>query len=423
MKHRIMVKLVPKDIVTYILLILCLLGCNTVYSTCATKDYRFPELTALFLIILLVLNIKHLSFSILKKWILFFLPYYFLNIVIIMESVSSDKLISFSVKFLIFIPLLTLIILNDARKGKIWNIILKFENIIYIYVIITLILWIFVCFFNIIPMTGEIVSSWGGERVYPLYFGIFTTRQTQEFLGILWTRNQGIFAEGPMYNLVLIIAICIEVFIAPIQEKKGKFIWNGMDMRKLIILIITDITTFTITGMILLLAIFSFKYCLTKSKTVLVGIIKWVGAIIVLIMAGYFSNKLFLVKADTGSWEVRFDDFLAGFAAWKRNFWFGNGYDTMDAITYYMSSRRSYNMGYSSGMFSVLAQGGIALMLNYIIAFVGYIKYSVQFHRYELISMSIIVILIFITSLFHFTFVMLLILAYGYALLIHKFKI
>ena len=175
--------------------------------------------------------------------------------------------------------------------------------------------------------------------------------------------------------------------------------------------------------MILLLAIFSFKYCLTKSKTVLVGIIKWIGAIIVLIMAWYFSNKLFLLKADTGSWEVRFDDFLAGFAAWKRNFWFGNGYDTMDAIIYYMSSRRSYNMGYSSGMFSVLAQGGIALMLNYIIGFLGYIKYSVQFHRYELISMSIVVILIFITSLFHFTFVMLLIMAYGYALLIYKFKI
>ena len=83
-----------------------------------------------------------------------------------------------------------------------------------------------------------------------------------------------------------------------------------------------------------------------------------------------------------------------------------------------MSSRRSYNMGYSSGVFSILAQGGIALFINYMVSFGGYIKYSIKTHKYELIPMLIVIVLILITSLFHYTFVMMLLLAYGYALLL-----
>lgn len=414
------IKINLRNSITYILLALCLLGCNTVYSTCSTRNYRFPELTAFFLFLLVLTNIKRLSYRIIKKWLIVFFPYYLWNFLIVFFCVHIDKTISYSVRFFIFIPFFALIILCDARKENIWNIALKFENLIYIYAIITLIMWVSVCMLNIIPATGEIISSWGGERRYPLYFGVFTTRQTQEFMGRTWMRNQGFFAEGPMYNLVLIIAVCIEAFVAPLDRKSGKYIWNGMDLRKIVVLVIADISTFTITGMILLVAIAAFKYCLMPSKTVLRGVIKWLGAIGVLIFAMYIANNLFLVKADTGSWEVRFDDFLAGYKAWRDNIWFGNGYDTMEAITNYMSSKRSYNMGYSSGVFSILAQGGIALAVNYCIGFLGYVIYSIKIHRYELISMLIIILLILVTSIFHYTFAMMLLLAYGYALLADK---
>lgn len=414
------IRIKPQSIIIYVLLILCLLGCNTVYSTCVTRAYRFPELTILFLLVLVMMNIKHLSYSIITNWFLIFIPYYLLNFIIIFFSVSSDKIISYSVRFLLFVPFLVLVILNDARRKNIWNIALKYENLVICYASVSLVLWILVCILNVVPATGQIVSSWGGEKTYPIYFGIFTTRQTQEFMGRVWIRNQGFFAEGPMYNLVLIIAVCIEAFIAPLNRKKGKYIWNGMDLRKIVILVIADISTFTITGMILLVGICVFKYCLMPSKSALIGVIKWIGAIVVLILALYTVNNLFLIKADTGSWEVRFDDFIAGYKAWKHSIWFGNGYDTMDTITHYMSSRRSYNMGYSSGIFSILAQGGIALFINYLVGFGGYIRYSLKNHKYELIAMLIITILILATSLFHYTFVMLLFLAYGYSLLFNR---
>lgn len=409
-----------RSILFYMLFALCLFGCNTVYSTCVTKDYRFQELTVLCLFLLLLADMKHWTNKVLKKWLIIYVPYLLWNIAIIIFSVSSDKFISYAVRFLIFVPLLSLFILVDARKNNFWKIAFQFEKIVCVYAFISLIMWILVCVLRVLPATGEIVASWGGEKIYPLYFGVFTTRQIQEFMGITWIRNQGFFAEGPMYNLVLLIAICIEVFIAPLDPKKGKFIWNGMDLRKILILVITDITTFTITGMILLVAIIALKYCLMPNKSRLKFIMKWVGAIAGLIFATIVVNYLFLIKFGTGSWVVRFDDFLAGYKAWREHLWFGNGYDTMDAITRHMSSLRSYNMGYSSGIFSILAQGGIALLINYIVGFCGYIKYSVSIHRYETVSMIIIIIIILLTSIFHYTFIMMIILAYGYALLAEK---
>ena len=117
----------------YILLALCLLGCNTVYSTCSTKDYRFPELTAIFLFLLVMMSIKYLSYGIIKKWLIVFIPYYIWNLFIVFFSVNFDKVISYSVRFFIFIPFLALIILSDARRENIWNIALKFENLVYVY--------------------------------------------------------------------------------------------------------------------------------------------------------------------------------------------------------------------------------------------------------------------------------------------------
>ena len=140
-----------RSIITYILFAICLLGCNTVYSTSATTDYRFPELTAILLLLLVVMNIKRLSVKVIKKWSLVFIPYYLWNLIIIFCSVSSDKVISYVVKFLVFVPFLALIILNDAKtkKKNIWKIALKFENVVYVYAIITLIMWTLVCILKI----------------------------------------------------------------------------------------------------------------------------------------------------------------------------------------------------------------------------------------------------------------------------------
>ena len=410
------------SVITYIMLSLCVLGANTVYSTCSTHDFKIPELTVIFLCILLI-SARHLSKNITKKWSAWVIPYCLLNFTIIFFSVSSDSLISYTVRFLVFVPFLTLLILHDAKKNNIWNIAFKFERLVVTYAAITLVLWLLASVFNILPPTGGITSSWGHNMHYPLYFGLYTTKQTQFFLGTIWIRNQGFFTEAPMYNVILIVALCIEVFVASLTGREGKFIWNGMDLRKLIILVLTDLSTVTTTGMIVMVLIAAFKYCLMRNKSAIIKILKWLGAIVVLLIAAHVAYWLFLNKSITGSWEVRFDDFKAGNLAWHNNILFGNGYDTMKSINRYMSSYRLYNMGYSSGIFSVLAQGGIALFCNYVFGFWGYIKFSINLHRFELIAMLIVILVILLTSIFQYTFVMMLLLAYGYALLINSMDV
>ena len=51
-----------------------------------------------------------------------------------------------------------------------------------------------------------------------------------------------------MYNLVLLTAILIEMFIVPLEKDVKGGMLKGIDIKKLVVLIIADITTFTTTG-------------------------------------------------------------------------------------------------------------------------------------------------------------------------------
>lgn len=402
---------------SYVVLILCLLNCNTIYSTSNNIDFKLSEMTILFLFILIYVEAKFLPIELMKKWFLCFLPYFLWNIIIIFSSVTVEKLTGYVIRFFLFIPLVALFIMLKIQHGKLWETLIRLKNIVYIYAIISLILWVLVCIVKVIPEMGTLECGWGENYDYPLYFGLFTVRQHQNFLGFDWVRNMGIFTEGPMYNLVLLTAILIEMFIVPLEKNIKGGILKGIDIKKLAVLVIADITTFTTTGFILIIGIFVLKYGLMKSKSSIESVIKWLVGIFVAIAAVYVMYLLFLGKADTGSWEVRSDDIAAGIKAWSDNVFLGNGYDSMDAIEKYMSPYRFYNMGYSTGLFSILAQGGLLLFLNYAVGFYGFIKKSIRLHRYELIAFLMIYMIILVTTIFQNTFLMMLILAYGYALI------
>ena len=47
-------------IVIYILFVLCLLGCNTVYSTCVNANYRIPVNYFVFILLLLI-DLRYLT--------------------------------------------------------------------------------------------------------------------------------------------------------------------------------------------------------------------------------------------------------------------------------------------------------------------------------------------------------------------------
>ena len=57
------------------------------------------------------------------------------------------------------------------------------------------------------------------------------------------------------------------------------------------------------------------------------------------------------------------------------------------------------------------------MFFNYAVGFYGFIKKSIRLHRYELMAFIMIYIIILITTIFQNTFLMMFILAYGYALI------
>lgn len=408
-----------KSVLSYILLLLCLLNCNSIYSTSRTIDYRFPELTAAVLAFLVVIGYTKLKASVVKRWLSYFIIYEVAIILLLINSVSSEKYISFLVRFAAFIPLFALCVVAEEKNGNPWYYLIKYRNLVCLYAFISIVMWLLVCQLNILPQTGVCQSSWGIDYNYPTYFGIFTYRQTQMFLGIKWIRNQGFFAEAPMYNLVLLIAVAIELFINPLCEKANKsHILGGVNLKRLIILVVADITTFTTTGMILLIAMGALKYCLLKKKTSLGLIIKWIVGIGVVTAALFIMNTLFLEKSTDGSWIVRSDDILAGIKTWLQSPVFGMGYDLMEAIEKNYSSFRVYNMGYSSGFFSVLAQGGILLMAIYIIGLIGFMMYGIRKKSYELFAFLMVIVIIWVMTIFQNSFLMMILLAHGYAFLI-----
>lgn len=406
-----------KDILEYIVLILCVLNCNTVYSTCETMNFRLPELIILSLILYLCFDVKKIKKQTILKWTMIFLPYYVLNILLVIISVGENRIIAFIVRFCLFIPLLTLVLMNNSSRGKKWDLLLKFKNLIVVYALISIVFWIGVSYLHIIPQTGSILCQWGTDYNYPLYFGLYTVRQHQILFGIEWIRNIGFFTEGPMYNVVLIIALSIEMFVEPIINGKNKSFWDGIDIKKMMVLVLADISTFTVTGMISMVGMFAMKYCLLRNRTKTGKMIKWLLGIIVLIISLFVIESLLAVKYGGGSWKVRADDLRAGYLTWKESKLFGTGYDSMEAIIRNMSSYRFYNMGYSSGLFTILAQGGLAWFAIYVISFWGYIKYSFQNGRFEILAMLITYIIILIVSIFQNSFLMMFILAYGFLLL------
>lgn len=147
-------------------------------------------------------------------------------------------------------------------------------------------------------------------------------------------------------------------------------------------------------------------------------IIKWIVGIGVVTAALFIMNTLFLEKSTDDSWIVRSDDVLAGIKTWRQSPVFGMGYDLMEAIEKNYSSFRIYNMGYSSGFFSVLAQGGIILMSIYIIGLIGFMLYGIRKNCYELLAFLMIIVIIWVMTIFQNSFLMMLLLTHGYALLI-----
>ena len=214
-----------------------------------------------------------------------------------------------------------------------------------------------------------------------------------------------------MYSLELIIALATTLFL----QKNNK-------MKKSLLIIITIFTTFSTTGMILSLILLFYYFYMEKQDTKIGKLVHMMLIPIILIIVAIVSVYLFNDKSTSGSYSTRIDDYVACYKVWKENIIFGVGFSNNNAIIPYMSSFRSFNTGLSNSFMVVMALDGIYFMLLYIIPFLTSILYMIKNKESRKIIFPILIMVLFITTMFQYKALIINFLAIGYSLIIKNKK-
>lgn len=353
------------------------------------------------LLIVLWKDLK-LSKPLIAYFFMFIGIYYIYIFLFMFINVKYDSR-SFVGQFIVFFPLMLFFLLFHQSNG--YNLLIKISNIMVLLSLISIVMWTLASVLGVLHSNNFVSIHWGIDRYIKNYYYIYFETQLTNIGSFPIYRNSGIFTEGPMYTLNLTLALIIELFIR-----------NKVKLKNIIILFITILTTLTTTGMVMTVVIFLAKYLISskgreKKKLSFKPFILPIVGILAIIIIQILLNS----KSDSASYSIRLDDFVAAFKAWKENFIFGGGYNQDDPIVKYMSSFRSYNTGFSNSIMIVLAQGGIYLFIVYLIPFFLSIIQSFKLRRPEIFMTSISIAILFITTSFPYTLMLITFVSLGYA--------
>lgn len=285
----------------------------------------------------------------------FYRSYYFWGfclILIILSTFSnlfnSGDGFAFGIKYICLLSVLYIIFqVKEAWITK--TITNTFINFTIILAILSLFFFIFAQKLNLISPCNQVQVNWGPNHItVNNYFYLHFTPQK---------RNCGVFVEAPMYVLILSIA----TIIAYVTVKKINL--------KIIILLITLITTNTLTAY-LFLAFFILLVFVTKSKRpkgfskqfYIIAPILLIVAIICLYI--YFQVKVSSAVGNDSIFQ-RIDDYIASFKVFIKNPIFGIGYgNEIDIINNMDAYRLEHNItGLANSISVFIAQGGLIMLV------------------------------------------------------------
>ena len=341
------------DFLEYVLLFLVILEFNTAYL----EFGRFPTFLfygTVFLTFLLLLfrkgaiNIGPL------------LVFYYLGSFLPLMNVYPGTEKRFIKLFWIVIPLFMLYFSSLRRVSfdRIISFLIKYSNIVVILALISLVYWVFGTNLEMIQPTLYVPNSWRGDgvRLIPTYHFIYFETQQSSFMGYETVRNSGIFNEGPMYNMVLCVALSMELFL-----RTRKSVW------RIIVLIITIFTTFTTTGFLFLGVAIAWVVFVFFSQKARVFIIASLPLLIIGMMN--FSNAIVEDKEDSSSGassvDARTTDILTCIDIGLANPVLGQGLFTKKA-----AENEGGTYGFSNSLFTIFADGGLYTVFLYFAALV-----------------------------------------------------
>lgn len=388
-------------ILQYILAFFIILESRSVFSRFIDGNLEkiFTGIIVLTLLLIILLNY---SYKVKKRGIIF-LGFYLIYIMIFLFVNVNNYQGKFLTIFLILFPLLFLLF-EVYEKKELENVFKAYVNIMIVIACISLFFFIIGSLMNVIPTNVTKTIDWGGNKIINGYFYLHFNSQTTVMFGKTILRNTSIFVEGPMFALHLMFAMALSLFLKKKILNKYSVIFG-----------FAILSTLSVTGLLFYLFLLFYKYTFFNKSKVKVILLPIVFIVFLIIGTTFLSDK-----QTTNSYNIRNDDYYAGFSSFKDNPIFGSGFLNNDEVIKYMSDYRLYNTGLSNSFIIVLVQGGIYLTLFYLIPICLNCKKLIFSKKKNLFLIEIIILQLYLlfTSAYQYTSLMMLFLAFDYYLLI-----
>ena len=387
------------SIIDVILMFLLIISTNSIYVN-IEDSYNFSKYITILIFIsflckILLVNITRRLFN----NILFSLAVYYSVVILISIINITEFTLNNILYYFINFPLLVviLILINEQNQLKEW--LIYYINITILLSVVSLFFWILGSNLNIISSTDYLINKWSDGGVAVSYYNIYFETQRIAIMDNVIIRNSGIFAEAPMWNLILSIALMIQT------------LFLGRNNYKTFILVLTILSTVSTTGIYVIGLIIAYKIIFEVS-----GWKKYIALtlvpILILGLSFVWENK-----SENASASIRFDDFYAGIKAWSDSIFFGSGFSSgLRVIESYMDTTIRANLGYSNSLFLILAQGGITLFILYLLPMI--LIFVKRKYSYDIKFFVILLIVIFSTTIFVDTYIFAFIIGFTYSIVL-----
>lgn len=326
-----------------------------------------------------------------RRLTFFFLTYYMVLILFAVADVSLSTMSSFLFRFVFFIPLMVIYFSCVPDKRRIFH---AFTNVMFVIACVAIFFWLFGTIIGIIHPTGEMYSTWGRTERAHYYFIYFEIPVTA--LHLPFYRNTGIFGEAPAFCGFLCAALMSEVYLG--KNNLIKKIILGMA-----ILSTVSTTGFLIIAYLIVVDIWRYLDGHDEYKTV-----KWLLIGIPFVLCMLIVLRVMFDTSKLASVYIRLSDYINGIKAWLGAPLWGWGYQI---------DTSQFNAGFSNSFSLILVNGGIILSLIYYVPMLKILKVGWCKDR-RLMYWLVGFVMLFFVLVIGYTYYVLTVLAYGYALFI-----
>lgn len=387
------------SIIDVILIFLLIISTNSIYVN-IEDSYNFNKYITVIIFVSFLFKILFFNNTrrVFNNILVLLAVYYGIVILVSIINFSEFSLNNILYYFVNFPLLLVIVILvNEQNQLKDW--LIYYINITILLSVVSLFFWILGSNLNIMSSTDYLINKWSDGGVAVSYYNIYFETQRIAIMDNVIIRNSGIFAEAPMWNLILSIALMIQTLLM----KRNNY--------KTCILVFTILSTVSTTGIYIIGLIIVYKIIFEVS-----GWKKYIALTLVPILLSILSF-VWENKSDTSSVTIRFDDYRAGFYAWFDNIILGSGFTNgIRVIEGYMDTTIRVNLGYSNSLFVILAQGGIVLFILYLLPMMFILvkrKYT-----YDMKYFIILLVVILSTTIFVDTYIFAFIIGFMYSIVL-----